>query len=183
VCQERRAEDKCQLNVIDLARLNGLSFLLQRSSRMTPKPSLKTIDDYIATLPRKIQAILKKIRLTIRKAAPDAEEKISYRMPVFFHGGVVIYFAAFKNHIGIFPPVHGDEKLDKQLARYRGPKGNLKFPLNEPVPYNLISRIVKLRMKQNGERTKSAAQRRKRLAGTSPRNRVAAPFAIRSERE
>lgn len=114
-----------------------------------------TIDDYIATFPPKIQAILKKICLTVKRAAPQAEEKISYRMPAFFQGGALIYFAAFKNHIGVFPPVRGDAQLLKQLAPFRGPKGNLKFPLDKPIPYNLISRIVKLRLQENLERTRS----------------------------
>jgi uncharacterized protein YdhG (YjbR/CyaY superfamily) len=120
----------------------------------------QTIDEYIAAFPPKIQTILKKIRLTVRKAAPDAEEKISYRMPAFFQNGVLIYFAAFKNHIGVFPPVRGDARLIKQLAPYRGPKGNLKFPLSEPIPYNLISRIVKLRVKENLHRAQLKGKKR-----------------------
>ena len=127
---------------------------------MKRQPLLDTIDDYIATFPLNIQAILKKIRLTIRKGAPEAEEKISYRMPAFFQGGVLIYFAAFKSHIGIFPPVRGDAQLLKQLAPYRGPKGNLKFPLDEPIPYHLISRIVKLRVKENIERARSRREKK-----------------------
>jgi len=117
----------------------------------------QTVGKYIANFPPRIRSILKKIRLTVRKAAPEAEEKISYRMPAFFQNGVLIYFAAFKNHIGIFPPVRGDEKLVKQLAPYRGPKGNLKFPLSEPIPYDLISRIVKLRVKENQQRSQAGA--------------------------
>ena len=93
-----------------------------------------------------MRRILKKIRATIRKAAPDAEETISYRMPAFKQKKkVLIYFAAFKNHIGIYPPVKGDAKLMKAVAPYAGPKGNLKFPLDEPVPYELIERIVRSR--------------------------------------
>jgi uncharacterized protein YdhG (YjbR/CyaY superfamily) len=117
------------------------------------------IDSYIATFPPKIQAVLKKIRLTARKAAPQAEEKISYRMPALFQGGVLIYFAAFKQHIGVFPPVRGDAPLQKLLARYRGPKGNLKFPLDEPIPYGLITKIVKARLNENLAR---ARQRKKK---------------------
>lgn len=119
---------------------------------MKSKSAPQTIDEYIATSPPKIQSILKRIRATAKKAAPDAEEKISYRMPAFFQGGVLIYFAAFKNHIGVFPPVRSDAKLIKRLAPYRGPKGNLKFPLSEPIPFDLISRIVKLRLKENQQR-------------------------------
>ena len=105
-----------------------------------------TVDEYIAPFPPKVRRILKKIRATIRKAAPDAEETISYRIPAYKHKKkVLIYFAAFKNHIGIFPPVKGDAKLKKAVAPYAGPKGNLKFPLDEPVPYELIERIVRSR--------------------------------------
>jgi len=115
----------------------------------------ESIDTYIAGFSSKVQSILKKIRSTVRKAAPKAKEKISYRMPAFFQDGVLIYFAAFKNHIGIFPPVRGDAKLLKQLAPYRGPKGNLKFPLDDPMPYDLIRRIVISRLKEQEEKVGS----------------------------
>ena len=106
---------------------------------------------YIAAQPASVRAILTKIRATVRKAAPKATEKISYRMPAFFQDGVLIYFAAFKSHIGIYPPVR-DATLAKRLAKYAGPKGNLRFPLDEPIPYALITRIVRLRLKQNMSR-------------------------------
>ena len=115
----------------------------------------ESIDTYIAGFSSKVQSILKKIRSTVRKAAPKAKEKISYRMPAFFQDGALIYFAAFKNHIGIFPPVRGDAKLLKQLAPYRGPKGNLKFPLDDPMPYDLIRRIVISRLKEQEEKVGS----------------------------
>ena len=85
----------------------------------------------------------------VREAAPGSEEVISYRMPAFRQDGILIYFAAFKGHIGVFPPVSGDPKLELALAPYAGPKGNLKFPLERPMPYALIRRIVKLRLKQH----------------------------------
>ena len=107
-----------------------------------------SVDAYIEDFPPKVRSVLRKIRSTVRKAAPEAKEKISYRMPAFFQDGVLIYFAAFKNHIGIFPPVRGDARLLRQLARYRGPKGNLKFPLDEPMPYDLIRQIVVSRLKE-----------------------------------
>ena len=112
----------------------------------------KNIDEYIAAFPLKVQSILEKIRATVRKAAPRATEKISYRMPAFIQGRVLIYFAAFKNHIGVYPPVRGDEKLMKQISPYKGEKGNLRFPLDEPIPYALISRIVKSRLKNQLQR-------------------------------
>lgn len=128
---------------------------------MKAKPSNQTVDDYITGFPPKVQAILRKIRQTVKKAAPEAEERMSYRMPAFFQDGVVIYFAAFKKHIGVFPPVRGDAKLLEALTRYRGPKGNLKFSLDKPMPYGLISRVVKLRLKENGERAGAKLKKRK----------------------
>ena len=118
-----------------------------------------TIDDYIATFPPDIQEILQKIRATIAKAIPQAQEKISYRIPAFALAGDVIYFAAFKKHIGVYPPVR-DAKLKKEVARYAGPKGNLQFPLAEPMPYALIGRLAKARAKENAARarTKKAKQ-------------------------
>ena len=120
----------------------------------------KTIDEYIAGFSPEIQAILQKIRMTVNKAAPDAKEKISYRIPTFTLNGSLVYFAAFKNHIGFYPPVRGDAKLMKEIAIYAGEKGNLKFPLDEPIPYALISKIVKARAKENEERM--SVKRRKR---------------------
>jgi uncharacterized protein YdhG (YjbR/CyaY superfamily) len=121
-----------------------------------------TIDDYIASRPPAVRPILKKIRATVRKAAPESIEKISYRMPAFFQNGVLIYFAAFNHHIGLFPPVRGDEKLMKDVARYQGPKGNLQLPLDEPISYGLISRIVKARMKKQQARTSKKRGTKKR---------------------
>jgi uncharacterized protein YdhG (YjbR/CyaY superfamily) len=120
----------------------------------------RVIDEYIAGFPPKVRAILRKIRATIRKAAPDAEEKVSYRMPSFHQGGVLAYYAAFKSHIGFYPPVRGDAKLMKQVSSYANEKGNLRFPLDEPIPYALIDKIVKVRVKENRER--AMARKRKR---------------------
>jgi uncharacterized protein YdhG (YjbR/CyaY superfamily) len=126
-----------------------------------PKPSRTTsIDEYILQFPADTQAILEKVRATIRSAAPDANEVISYQMPAFKQHGILVYFAAWKQHIGLYPPISGDESLEKAVARYAGPKGNLQFPLDEPIPYKLIERIVKLRVKQ--DLAKSAAKRTKR---------------------
>jgi uncharacterized protein YdhG (YjbR/CyaY superfamily) len=122
---------------------------------MAGRSAPTTIDEYIRGFRPKVQAILRKIRSTIREAAPDAEEKISYRMPAFAQGGILIYFAAFKEHIGIYPPVRGDEKLDRLLSQYKGPKGNLKLPLDEPIPYGLLHKIVKLRVKQQPNKLRS----------------------------
>lgn len=108
-----------------------------------------TIDEYIAACSPEVQPILEKIRLTIRKAAPAAKEKISYRMPTFTLEGNLVHFAAFKEHIGFYPPVRGDDKLLSEISIYAGPKGNLRFPIEERIPYGLISRIVKARVREN----------------------------------
>jgi uncharacterized protein YdhG (YjbR/CyaY superfamily) len=109
----------------------------------------KSIDEYIARFSPEVQAILERIRITIRNAAKGAEETISYQIPAFRLNGILVYFAAFKNHIGLYPPVKGDRRLEKAISIYAGEKGNLKFPLDQPIPYELIERIVKLRVKQN----------------------------------
>jgi uncharacterized protein YdhG (YjbR/CyaY superfamily) len=114
----------------------------------------RNIDEYIGTFSPEVQSILEKIRSTIRKAAPEAEETISYGMPAFALRGILIYFAAFKKHIGLYPPVKGDEKLNADVSPYKNEKGNLRFPLDEPIPYTLISRIVKFRVKEQLERAK-----------------------------
>jgi uncharacterized protein YdhG (YjbR/CyaY superfamily) len=120
----------------------------------------QTIDEYIAQCPASVRAILKKVRTTIFRAAPEAQECISYRMPAFKLNGIVVYFAAWKTHIGLYPPIAGDKSLEKAVSRYAGPKGNLQFPLDEPMPYELIERIVAFRVKQNAAR--KAAKRKKR---------------------
>ena len=105
-----------------------------------------TVDDYIATFAPDTQVVLQKIRQTVKAAAPNAEETISYRMPAFKLNGVLIYFAAFKEHIGLYPPVRGDDSLMQAIKPYSGPKGNLQLPLEKPIPYALIRRIVKARV-------------------------------------
>src|SRR5262245_48996448 len=121
----------------------------------------KDIDAYISPFPPDVRAILAKVRATIRRAAPEAKETISYQMPAFRQHGILVYFAAWKEHIGLYPPISGDKALEKAVARYAGPKGNLQFPLDEPIPYGLIKRIVKLRVKQ--DTAKAAARRKKRM--------------------
>ncbi len=115
------------------------------AGRTTPK----NIDEHIAVFPPEVQAILERIRRTIHDVAPEAKETISYQIPSFSLGGALVYFAAFKNYIGLYPPVSGDARLKKAISPYAGEKGNLRFPLNQPIPYGLIKRIVKLRVKQN----------------------------------
>ena len=127
-----------------------------KSARSTPG----TIDEYIAAFPPEIQTVLQKIRATIRKAAPGAEEKISYRIPTFALEGNLVHFAAFKNHIGFYPPVRADAEFAHELSVYAGEKGNLRFPLDQPIPYALITKIVKARIRENLEQAE--ARRRKK---------------------
>ena len=116
---------------------------------MATRPTPATIDEYIAGFPADVQAILTRIRRTVAAAAPEAQERISYRMPAFWQQGMLIYFAAFTSHIGVYPPFSGDAKLERALKPYAGPKGNLKFPLDEPIPYDLIRQLVKRKLEQN----------------------------------
>ncbi len=121
----------------------------------------RDIDEYIAAFPAEVQKILQKIRELIQKAVPEAKEKISYGIPTFTLNGNLIHFAAFKQHIGVYPPVAGDDKLDAALERYRGEKGNLRFPLDEPLPYELIRRVVRARVQEHSARA-AAKRSRKR---------------------
>ena len=109
------------------------------------------IDEYIAAFPPEVRSILERIRATIKKAARDAEEKISYQLPTFTLKGHLVYFGAFKKHIGFYPPVR-DKSLRRETSIYEGEKGNLTFPLDKPIPYNLISKIVKARVRENQEK-------------------------------
>ena len=117
------------------------------------------IDEYVSQFSPDVQTILQDIRATIRAEAPDAEEIISYRMPAFRLHGILVYFAAFQKHIGLYPPVSGDKAVEKAIAPYVGEKGNLRFPLDQPIPLGLIRRIVRLRVKQN--LAKAGAKRKK----------------------
>lgn len=111
------------------------------------------VNEYISKFTKDVQAILQKLRQTIQKSAPHAKEEISYQMPAYRQNGILIYFGAWKKHIGIYPPISGNLLLEKALATYAGPKGNLLFPLDQPMPLNLIKRIVKLRIKQDKQKT------------------------------
>lgn len=125
-------------------------------SRRAPE----SIDEYIAGCPKDVQPILKKIRLTIRKAAPNAQEAISYQMPTFKLSGNLVHFAAFKGHIGFYPTPSGTAKFRKEISGYQGAKGSIRFPLDEPMPYDLISRIVKFRVKENVERAAAKGKKK-----------------------
>lgn len=122
----------------------------------------ENIDEYIEDYPAKVRKILQKIRKTIHKAAPGVEESISYQMPAFKLNGVLIYFAAYENHIGIYPAPRGVKEFKKELEQYEGGKGTVQLPLDQPVPYDLITRIVKYRAKENSE--KKSGSKKKRVA-------------------
>jgi uncharacterized protein YdhG (YjbR/CyaY superfamily) len=108
-----------------------------------------TVNEYINTFPKDIQAILEKIREIVRKAAPGAEEAISYQMPTFKLNGNLVHFAAYKNHIGFYPVPSGIEAFKGELLPYIGGKGTLRFPLEKPIPYDLIEKVVTFRVKEN----------------------------------
>lgn len=122
--------------------------------------SVKKIDDYIAAFPKDTQTVLKKMRATIRKAAPKAEETINYQIPTFTLQGNLVHFAAFKNHIGFYPTPSGIEKFKEELSVYEGAKGSVKFPLDKPMPYALVTKIVKFRVKENLERAEAKGKRK-----------------------
>lgn len=113
--------------------------------------SYETIDQYIAMFPKDVQEKLEAVRATIHAAAPEAKEKISYQIPTFTLHGNLVHFAAFKNHIGFYPTGRGVEAFKEELGSYAVTKGTVRFPLSEPLPLDLIARIVRLRVSQNQE--------------------------------
>jgi uncharacterized protein YdhG (YjbR/CyaY superfamily) len=121
--------------------------------------SPRNIDEYIARFPLEVQEILEKIRATIRAVAPDADEAMNYQIPTFTLNGNLVHFAAFKNHIGFYPTPSGMEKFKDELAGYEGAKGSVQFPLDQPIPYDLIRRIAAFRVEENLAR---AANKRKK---------------------
>jgi len=113
------------------------------------KTTFKDIDQYIANQTPEVQILLEQMRQTIRKVAPEAEEVISYTMPAFKYHGMLVYFAAYKNHIGFYASPTGHSKFEKELSVYKQGKGSVQFPLNQPLPLDLISRITQFRVKEN----------------------------------
>jgi uncharacterized protein YdhG (YjbR/CyaY superfamily) len=117
---------------------------------MTPaRTKFVTVDEYIAEFPSETQKKLVQLRKTIKEAAPDAEELISYGMPFYRQNGRLIYFAAHKNHIGIYPMITGVEEFNSRLSSYKWAKGSIQFPYDKPIPFDLISEIVKFRVREN----------------------------------
>ena len=125
------------------------------------KSGFHSIDEYIGTFPEDIQKLLEEVRATIKAAAPDAEEKISYQMPTFFLKGNLIHFAAFKNHIGLYPTPSGTEAFKRELSIYQGAKGSVRLPIDKPLPLKLISRIVKFRVAENLKKAEAKSKKSK----------------------
>jgi uncharacterized protein YdhG (YjbR/CyaY superfamily) len=112
------------------------------------------VDQYILSFPANVQEILQQIRKTIKEAAPNAEEVISYQMPAYKLNGMLVYFAAFKNHIGFYPVSSAIAAFKQELSVYKGAKGSVQFPIDKPMPLDLISRMVKFRVKENMDKAK-----------------------------
>ena len=125
---------------------------------MSPSPN--EIDQYIAGFPADIQEILENLRAVIREAAPEAEETINYQIPTFRLHGNLVHFAAFKKHIGFYPTPSGIEKFRKELSVYEGAKGSVKFPLDKPIPYDLVREIVRFRVEENLEKAKTKGKKK-----------------------
>ncbi len=111
--------------------------------------SVETIDEYIKTFPKDVQAVLEKMRTTIKKAAPTAKEAIAYGIPTFRLNGNLVHFGGYKKHVGFYPAPRGIEAFKKELSAYEGGKGTIKFPLDKPIPFDLVAKIVAFRVKQN----------------------------------
>lgn len=120
----------------------------------------KNIDQYIAGFPVEVQEILEKIRSTIHESAPDAEETISYQMPTFTLKGNLVHFAAYKHHIGFYPTPSGIEKFKKEISAYKWAKGSVQFPLDQPIPYDLISRIASFRVTENFAKAEAKSKKK-----------------------
>jgi uncharacterized protein YdhG (YjbR/CyaY superfamily) len=138
----------------------GLSPIAMKPIQNAPA----TVDAYISAFSPEVQRLLQKVRQAARAAAPEAEEVISYRMPALKQNGMLVYFAAFKHHIGLYPPVRGDLELENDVKPFAGEKGNLRFPIDQPIPYELVTRITGFRLKQN----MAKAMSRRKTARRSP---------------
>ncbi|MBK1813363.1 DUF1801 domain-containing protein [Clostridium sp. YIM B02505] len=126
------------------------------------KSPIKSIDEYILSCPKEVQEVLKNLREVIKEAAPEATEKISYQMPTFFLYGNLVHFANFKNHIGFYPTPNGIEAFNQELSKYKTSKGAIQFQKDEPLPYELISRIVKYRVVENIKKAEEKAVNKKK---------------------
>ncbi|MCK9207496.1 MAG: DUF1801 domain-containing protein [Salinivirgaceae bacterium] len=113
------------------------------------KLTINEVDTYISAFPPEVQALLEQVRATIKQNAPDADETISYQMPTYVYHGNLVHFAGYKNHIGFYPVPSGIEAFKKELLVYKGAKGSVQFPLNQPMPLELIAKIVRFRVAEN----------------------------------
>jgi uncharacterized protein YdhG (YjbR/CyaY superfamily) len=121
---------------------------------MVSKSQFRTIDEYIAEFPENVRDILEELRRVIRQAAPQAQEAMRYGIPTFRLNGNLVHFAAFKNHIGFYPTPSAIEDFKEELSSYRQAKGSVQFPINKPIPYDLVRKIVKYRVKESLKREK-----------------------------
>jgi len=125
------------------------------------KITFESIDEYILQFPPKVQEILGVLRKVIKESAPDAAEKISYQMPTFTLHGNLVHFAAYKNHIGFYPTPSGIDAFKHELSEYKGAKGSVQFPIEKPLPYELISKIVKFRVSENIKQAEGKLNKKK----------------------
>ncbi|BBI35493.1 iron chaperone [Cohnella abietis] len=123
----------------------------------------ESIDEYISQFPPEVQELLQTLRKVIQESAPDAQEKISYQMPTFVLHGNLVHYAAYKNHIGFYPAPSGIHAFQRELAKYKAAKGSVQFPLTEPLPYELVRKIVKVRVAENIEKAKAKAESKGKL--------------------
>jgi uncharacterized protein YdhG (YjbR/CyaY superfamily) len=130
--------------------------MTMKSAPTTPK----TIDDYIAGFPLEVRELLHKVRIAIKKAAPEAEEAIKYQIPTFTLKGNLISFAAYKNHIGLYPAPRGTKEFQKELSVYKTEKHTVRFLLDKPIPFDLISKLVKFRVKEHLEKTETKGKKK-----------------------
>jgi uncharacterized protein YdhG (YjbR/CyaY superfamily) len=144
--------------------------LIKKSGDMTTQKTNSLIDDYIANTPANIQSILRQLRATIKEAAPDAEEKISYQMPTFYLKGNLVHFAALKNHIGFYPTPSAIMAFSKELSGYVTSKGAIQFPLDKPLPLGLIAEMVKFRVIESLEKAEAKTKKSKAGSRTKPRS-------------
>jgi uncharacterized protein YdhG (YjbR/CyaY superfamily) len=128
------------------------------------RPVPECIDEYIANFPPDVQAVLEQVRATIRAAAPQAEEAIKYCLPTFVLHGNLVHFGAFQNHLGFYATPSGNEKFRRELAKYDGAKGSVQFPWDEPIPYDLIAKIVRFRVQENTARATNTMKKTAKAA-------------------
>lgn len=127
---------------------------------MDNKVTYESVDDYISGSAPEVQEVLETLRRVIKESAPDAQEKISYQLPTFEQHGNLVHFAAFKKHIGFYPAPSGIDAFKEELAGYKGAKGSVQFPLDKPMPYELIRRIVKFRVAENIQQAEDKLNKR-----------------------